>query len=110
MNCNTKILIESDLFYIAQCHQCKKISLQYKNILVKFLPKYFYGFCNALERIEFKTMSVLSPQGKRQIVLNTGHHDIQFTFTDCEFDELRDVLQQVKIMLDAEKLLQQPQA
>ncbi|MCG8309176.1 MAG: hypothetical protein MI975_17420 [Cytophagales bacterium] len=107
MNCSTKILIQSDFFYVAQCKECKKISLRYNNILVKFTSEYFLGFCNAMENIEFKTMSVLSPNGSRQIVLNTGHHDTQFTFSYFEFEELKDVLQQVKIILDAEKVLKQ---
>jgi hypothetical protein len=107
MDCHSKVLIEGDIFYIAQCQHCGKISLQYNNILVKFSESYFLSFCVVMENIEFHSMSVLSPKGTRQIVLSTGHQEIQFTFGHDEFEELKDIIQQVKVILDAKTLLLQ---
>jgi hypothetical protein len=106
MNCISKILIKGDFFFVAKCKEKSKICLQYNNILIKFTKDYFLSFCSVLENVEFGESAIETPKGGREIVLNTGCHDIQFTFSYYEFEELKDLLQQTKIILDAEKVLQ----
>jgi hypothetical protein len=65
------------------------------------------NFCSLLEKIEFNNSAVASPKGGREIVLNTGYHDIQFTFSFYEFEELKDLLQQAKVILEAEQILKE---
>jgi len=63
------------------------------------------NFCSILDRLDFNNAAVRSPKGGREIVINTGHHDIQFTFSFYEFEELTDLLQQARVLIEAEQVL-----
>jgi hypothetical protein len=107
MNNISKILIKRGFFFVAKCKENSKTCLQYDNILIKFTIHYFFNFCNVLESIEFGSFSVEFPKGGREVVFNTGYHDIQFTFSYYDIEELKDLLQQTKIILEAEKVLKE---
>ena len=107
MNCKPRIILEGETFNISECTCCQRIGLYYNNLLVGFNPQDFLAFTRSFCRIDFAASSVRFPSGKEHIVVNTCHRDIQFNFTREEFEELKDILQQAMVLLEARQVLKQ---
>ena len=107
MNCKPSIILEGEHFNISQCTCCQRIGLYYNNLLVGFNPQDFLAFTESFCKIDFTSSSVKFPNGQEHIVISTCHRDIQFNFTREEFEELKDILQQAAVILEAHRILKQ---
>ena len=105
MTCNPEIILNGEYFNVSQCTCCHRIGLYYKNLLVGFNPEEFTSFCRLFGEIDFKVSAVTFPDGLGHIVVNTCHQDIQFNFTEVEFEEFRDILQRALIILRANHII-----
>ena len=105
MGCNPKILVKSQGFHIAQCRNCHRIGLSYKNLLVGFDVDEFLTFVKAYSKVNFEKNCVKFDRTD-QVILNSCHRDIQFTFNREEFHLLLTLLQQAKIMLEANRIIE----
>ena len=105
MTCKPEIILNGTYFNVSQCSCCKRIGLYYKNLLVGFNPDEFTRFARLFSEIDFKLSACRFPDGLDHIVVNTCHNDIQFNFTEAEFDEFRDILQKALIILKANEII-----
>jgi len=105
--CQPKMLVEGTYFNIAQCSCCKRIGLYYKNLLVAFNQRDFIAFATVFCTIDFNKRAMLFPDGKRHMVIDTCHQDIQFTFIKDEFDELKNMFREASILLEAQNIIEQ---
>ncbi|MEL7002033.1 MAG: DUF6686 family protein [Bacteroidota bacterium] len=104
--CKPKILVNGDYFNIAKCRCCNRIGLYYKNILIGFESIDFDCFAKSFLDIFFEKYKTEFPDGKDHIVINSAHKDIQFTFTRQEYIELKDMIQQARLLLESENILE----
>ncbi|UZR99456.1 DUF6686 family protein [Chondrinema litorale] len=105
MSCIPEILLEGNYFNIARCRHCKRIGLYYKNLLVGFTPEAFEKFSDAFVKLNFQKMALKFPDGHKHIIINTCHHDIQLNFIEKEFDEMKEMLEQASVLLEAKDVL-----
>lgn len=105
MTCNPEMLLNGTYFNVSQCTGCQRIGLYYKNLLVGFNPEEFIRFGRLFSDIDFKLAASRFPDGLDHIVVNTCHQDIQFTFTEAEFEEFRDIMQKALIILKANQII-----
>jgi len=105
-SCQPNILVENDHFNIAQCNRCKRIGLYYHNLLIGFHHRDFIAWARSVLKVDFMKNACLFPDGEMHLILNTCHQDIQFTFTEKEFQEIREGLSQALLLLEAQKLVQ----
>lgn len=105
MSCIPEIIIEGNYFNIARCSHCKRIGLYYKNLLVGFSPKAFEKFSDAFVKINFDKQALRFPDGDKHIIINTCHNDIQLNFKEKEFDEMKEMLEQASVLLEAKNVL-----
>jgi len=102
--CNTKVLFEAPGFSITQCPNCDHIGLYFGQVLVRFTRTDFKDWAQALGRVVFEEVAICYPDHVYRIILNTCHRDIQFTFTEKEFEQLVEGTQQAWLVLEAVKL------
>lgn len=105
MTCTPEIILSGKHFNISQCTGCQRIGLYYKNLLVGFNPEEFTSFSRLFSEIDFKMSATVFPDGLGHIVVNTCHQDIQFNFTEAEFEEFRNILQKALIILRANHII-----
>ena len=105
MTCKPEIILNGPNFNVSQCAGCKRIGLYYKNLLVGFNPDEFTRFGQLFSEIDFKLSACPFPDGLDHVVVKTCHNDIQFSFTEKEFDEFRDILQKALIILKANEII-----
>lgn len=105
MHCTPEVIIEGNYFNISRCPHCKRIGLYYKNLLVGFNPDTFKDFSKSFTEIHFDSMAVRFPDGFKHLIVNSCHQDIQLTFKKTEFEEMKDILSQANILLDAKDIL-----
>lgn len=104
-NCHPHILAQSTHFSITNCVQCKRIGLCYKNLLIGYSHKDFYYFVKNFVKIDFDQHAVYFPDESARIIIKTPHKDIQINLDFREFSELRDVLQESALLLNAYQLI-----
>lgn len=104
--CNPIVLVSSDYFNISICKCCKSVGMLYKNLLVSFEPKEFAKFCEGFSKLDFYSNCVYFPNGKTYLVVDTAHPDIQFSFNEAEFDELKLILEESQLMMEVHKALE----
>jgi len=101
--CKPNILVEGKNFNIAQCKCCKRIGLYYRNLLVGFHCQDFIMWARSVLKVDFAQTAYLFPNGEAHVILNTSHQDIQFTFTEKEFLQIKEGLSQVLLLLEAQR-------
>ncbi|MEQ9437715.1 MAG: hypothetical protein RIG62_01660 [Cyclobacteriaceae bacterium] len=103
--CKPKVLLQEDCFCIARCQHCQRLSILYHNVLAGFSPTGFTQFSDNVLQTDFSEYSVMFPSGESYIVLQTCHQDIQFTFNQKEFQQLKRGLTEVLLLLEAQNIL-----
>lgn len=105
MTCSPEIILNGEHFNVSQCTCCQRIGLYYKNLLVGFNPEEFMLFGRLFSAVDFSVSALRFPDGVDHIVINTCHQDIQFNFTEVEFEEFREILQKALIILRANDIV-----
>ncbi|MEM8968440.1 MAG: DUF6686 family protein [Bacteroidota bacterium] len=105
--CQPQVLYQEHRICIAQCKCCHRISLYYANLLAGFSPQDFDNFCHNVQNTDFDEFGMLFPEGEKNIVLQTCHRDIQFTFTRHEYEQLRHALAETQVLLQVQQVLDQ---
>ena len=105
-SCTPKILVQDQHFSIAICTTCHRIGFNYNNLLAGFDKTEFTHFSrNILASNFFEFAMRFPPNGQLRTVVKTCHKDIQMAFSESEFAELKDILQQTLLMLEMEDIL-----
>ena len=103
--CKPQVLLQEDCFCIAQCQHCQRLSLLYHNVLAGFSLAGFTKFSDNVLQTDFSEYSVAFASGQPCVVLQTCHQDIQFTFNQKEFEQLKRGLTEVLLLLEAQQIL-----
>ena len=105
MYCRVDVLINERNRYVSKCRGCGKVVLHYNNFMTTFNEGDFESFLNYVSFLHFESNAVRFPNGKPFITVYTCHEDIYFVFNEEEFDDFRDCLSQVKVMLEVKEIL-----
>lgn len=105
MSCKPEAIIEGKHFCISLCTGCDRFGLCYNNIMMRYGREQFESFSSDFSRINFNKYAVIFPDQQERIIINTMHPDIQINLKREEFLELQEVLQQVKLVLEARTLI-----
>ena len=101
----SETLFEQDNFIVSKCHNSGKVGLLYQNMLVAFDEIDFDQFIAGFDKINFFQESIIFPDRTAKIVLETSHNNIQFCLEEDEFQEMRNMINQVGLLLEARKLI-----
>ena len=101
-DCQPKVLIDLPDYSIVQCIHCGRIGFFYRNVLIGFDVLEFFNFSTALLSADFDRRSLYFPDRKKHLVVNTGHQDIQLTFTRRELSRINDGLNQARLLIEAD--------
>lgn len=104
-DCEPIILSESEGLCIAQCRGCKQVGFMFNNLLVGFAPASFLTFIHDFGTLNFKAKCTPFPDGKPRIIIKTPQREIQFNFTEEEFEILKEAFHQASLMLTVSDIL-----
>ncbi|MBL3655511.1 hypothetical protein JL102_05170 [Fulvivirga sp. 2943] len=91
--------------HITKCRGCGKVTLLYNNFFVSFNTQEFFHFIDYIEMLHFANSSVKFPNGEQYVTVYTCHEDIYFIFNEGDFNEFRDRLLQVHLLLEVKHIL-----
>jgi len=100
-----KILYEEENFSVSRCNECGRTNLFFNNIIVTFNSQDFDDFISGIDRVDFFQDSVVFPDRTAKVILKTCHKNIQFCLEEEEFNRLKNMLNQVGLLLEANKLI-----
>lgn len=103
--CDPHILSEGPHFSITNCACCKRIGLYYNNLLIGYTHKNFNKFVENFSKIEFEDHAVCFPDESARIIIKTPHRDVQINLDHNEFEELKCILQESALLLNAYELI-----
>ena len=104
--CEPNVLVSSDYFNISICKCCNRVGMFYKNLLVGFEVCEFTNFCKEVTQLDFYNNCVYFPNGQTHLVVETCHQNIQFSFNESEFQELKSMLNESMLMLEVHQALE----
>ncbi len=104
-NCKPHFLAQGSYFSVTNCLCCRQIGLYYKNLLIGYSHKDFTKFVTNFANIDFENHSVYFPDDSARIIIKSPHRDIQINLDFQEFTELKDILQESALLLDAYTLI-----
>jgi len=90
---------------IGQCTNCNRIGVHFSNILAGFSLSEFKLWADWILSIDFAPNSSLFHDGQFRIILNTGKDNLQFTFTESEFNIFRDGIAEALLQLRVRELM-----
>ncbi|MFT6871200.1 MAG: hypothetical protein ACJAVN_000197 [Roseivirga sp.] len=91
---------------LSTCACCKRIGLQFKNLLYAFSMADFETFRTCILNLKFDKQVVDFPDGQGQVVIKTCHSDIQFCFSESELKDLKTALDEASLMIEVHAALQ----
>jgi hypothetical protein len=90
--CEAKTLSQRGATMVSQCLQCKTINIWQNNVLLNFTPQQFADFRQFINDLDFEERSHPFPDKQDRAVLKTPVDHINFTFTEEEWEDLKDAL------------------
>jgi hypothetical protein len=103
--CDTRILARKEQAYISQCTHCKTIYLWHGNLLLNFRPDDFSLFREALYQREFCECATPFPDEEERVIIHSPVHDVSFTFSKAEWQNLQSVVDEALLMHQVYALL-----
>ncbi|MBX2965820.1 MAG: hypothetical protein KF845_06720 [Cyclobacteriaceae bacterium] len=105
MSCTFRILSENEHGYIGQCLGCSEFNFVYKNILVTFSEDNLLNFGHwLLDNRNNPEFYFVLPNGRSR-VYNSPIPNLFLAFNDAELDEVSQLFSEVKLLLEARKIL-----
>lgn len=102
---NFKILTQIDNGYIGVCDCCQQYNFVYKNLLIIFLEEELISFLDWLSSNRFSRDYLVTLYHGRNRVYASPHSNLYLAFSDAELDEIAAMTAEVKLILDAQKIL-----
>ena len=96
---------ESDSLQIVQFKACGHIGLRYNNILLTFSEKTFQDFVETYSSISFERYSIIFPDERNRLIMNTVVDEVQFCFTHDQFENMQQALNEASLILQANSLI-----
>ena len=104
------ILSESGHSKIIKFKGSGHIGVIHKNLLLYFTPDRYVKFAKNYEEIDFLKHSLLFPDYKQRMIMNTPVSGVQFCFTKPEFEQFRHNLMEASVLVNANMLINRDSA
>lgn len=99
------IITEGNNGYIGVCSGCRQYNFVYKNILLIFLEDELINFLEWLNANRFSRNNYVQLCHGRDRVYTSPHSNLFLAFNDEELDEIAAMTAEVKLIIDAQKIL-----
>jgi hypothetical protein len=96
--CEAKTLSQRGLTTVSQCLQCKTINIWQSNLLLNFTPQGFADFRQFITDLDFDERSHPFPDRQERAILKTRVDHINFAFTEDEWEDLIDAMDEAMYM------------
>jgi hypothetical protein len=96
--CEAKTLSQRGRTVVSQCLQCKTLNIWQHNLLLNFTPQQFADFRTFIGDLDFDERSHLFPDGQERAIVKTPVDHINFAFTEDEWDDLKDAIDEAMHM------------
>jgi hypothetical protein len=104
-NENFRLLAEHEHGYIGICECCREFNVAYKNMLISFQEEEMMQFFDWIHANQFNPAHYMRLAHGRNRIFTSPHSNLYMVFTDEEIVELLEMFGQVKLVLEAEKIL-----
>ena len=98
--CETRILTQKGQSVISHCADCGMINIWHQNLMLCFTPEQFSSFHRFTQEMEFDDRCFPFPDGSERVVLCTPNRDINFVFTDTEWDDFNAAMLEAMYMME----------
>ena len=97
--CEAKTLSQRGISMVSQCLQCKTMNIWHNNLLLNFTPQQFTDFRKFINDLDFEDRSHPFPDMQDRAVLKTPVDHINFAFTEEEWKDLKDAMDEALYMV-----------
>lgn len=104
--CNPILLKSTPTSHLSQCVECKTIFLWYNNIVINYTLSEFDTFRQILARTSFESNSLAFPDEVERVIVRTPHASISLTFTQQEWSNLKDVMDEGRFVLQFYEMME----
>ena len=98
--CETKILTQKGSTVISHCADCGMLNIWHQNLMLCFTPEQFGQFKVFTRELEFDDRSFPFPDGSERLVLCTPNRDINFVFTETEWDDFNEAMVEASYLIE----------
>ncbi|MBZ9652458.1 DUF6686 family protein [Psychroflexus montanilacus] len=92
--CEITILYEDSEYLISQCASCQKVCIYFQQIIAGFTKKEFINWHTSFFTSSFESRAYKFPDDQLRVIVDTPYPDLQLTFNESQFNQLKDGLQQ----------------
>jgi hypothetical protein len=103
--CETKILTQKGPTVISHCPECGMLNIWHQNLLLCFTPSQFISFQRFTNDMGFEDRCFPFPDGSERVVLCTPNRDINFVFTEEEWNDFNAAMIESLYMLEVYSLV-----
>lgn len=103
--CDIRTLCAKNQAHISHCTNCQTVYIWHNNLVLNFTPPDFQLFCETLEQQEFYDCSMMFPDGEERVVVHSPCRDISFTFTQPEWLNMKEALQEAVLLQQVYELI-----
>ncbi|MFA6087847.1 DUF6686 family protein [Mucilaginibacter sp.] len=105
--CETRILTQYGATTISHCVECGMINIWHNNLMLCFTPEQFKLFQKFATEMEFDDRSFPFPDGSDRLVLCTPNSDINFVFSDTEWEDFNAAMVEAQYMQEVYQAIYQ---
>ena len=98
--CETKILTQQGTTVISHCAECGMLNIWHQNLMLCFTPVQFNSFKHFTNELDFDDRSFPFPDGSERLVLCTPNRDINFVFTEAEWNDFNSAILEASYLLE----------
>lgn len=102
---NVTTLAELGTSRVVKFEGCEHIGIFFKNLLLYFTVKNYLIFASRYQSIKFSHHSLVFPDNKSRMILNTPLNDVQFCFTRDEYEGFKQLLLEASILIKANQII-----
>jgi hypothetical protein len=98
--CETRILTQRGATVISHCAECGMLNIWHQNLMLCFTPEQLKSFQRFTTDLDFDDRSFPFPDGSNRLVLCTPNRDINFVFTDAEWEDFNGAMIEAGYMIE----------
>lgn len=103
--CDIRTLCIKNTAQISHCMHCQTVFIWHSNLLLNFSPQDFQFFRETMNRQDFVDCCMVFPDGAERVIIHAPCKDISFTFTQDEFNDLRDAIDEALLLQQVYELI-----
>lgn len=103
--CNPIVLKSTPTTHLSQCVECKTVFLWHNNFVINYTIPEFDAFRQIVNTSVFENNALSFPDDIERILLRTPHESMNLTFTQEEWINLKDVLDEGQFVLQIYEMM-----